>query len=220
MSRPAPPENDRRTKAELREEAIRKMIDAAIRLIAEKGASGLSIAEVGRAAGYSHSLPNYHFKTKKQLLLDVYSFIVSDYLRVSKNRMTTQTGRTVRPGLDFLEATVRSYFGLSDTPGARAIHVLWAESVSSMPELHDEIRESNRRNLDHLEAHVRIGIERGEIDASVDPASTAVMLMGQLRGVLAQKILDPERVDLGAIAETVVATLRRGLAPKQPPDST
>lgn len=218
MNSPAPQESGRRTKAELREEAIRKMIDAAIRLIAEKGASGLSIAEVGRAAGYSHSLPNYHFRTKKQLLLDVYSFIVGDYLRLSKDQMARRTGRTVRPGMDYLESTVRAYFSLSDTPGARAIHVLWAESVSSMPELHEEIRESNRRNLDHFEAHVRIGIERGEIDASVDPRPVAVMLMGQLRGGLAQKILDPERVDLDALAETVVATLRRGLAPKQPPD--
>lgn len=220
MSKPEPQENDRRTKAELREEAIRKMIDVAIRLIAEKGASRLSIAEVGLAAGYSHSLPNYHFKTKKNLLLDVYSFIVEDYLRVSKKRLSRRAGGPVRAGMDYLESTVRAYFGLADTPGARAIHVLWAESVSSLPELHEEIRESNRRNLDHMEAHVRIAIERGEIDASVDPKAVAVMLMGQLRGVLAQKILDPERVDLDALADTVVATLKQGLAPKRAPESS
>lgn len=211
--------NERRTKAELREEAISKMIHAAIRLIGEKGASGLSIAEVGRAAGYSHSLPNYHFKTKKQLLLDVYTFIVSDYLQRSKHQMSGRLGRPVRPGMDYLESTVRAYFGLSSTPGARAIHVLWAESVSSMPELHEEVRASNRRNLDGIEAHVRIAIERGEIDRGVDPKSVAVMLMGQLRGGLAQKILDPERVDLDALAETVVAMLRKGLAPAAALDS-
>lgn len=217
MSKPASKENDHRTKAELREEAIRKMIEVAIRLIAEKGASGLSIAEVGLAAGYSHSLPNYHFKTKKNLLLEVYSYIVGDYLRLSKGRMGKREGTPVRPGMDYLEATVRSYFGLSDTPGARAIHVLWAESVSSLPELHEEIRASNRRNLDHIEAHIRIGMERGEIDPDVDAKSAAVMLMAQLRGGLAQKILDPERVDLDRLADTVVMTLRRSLAPGRPP---
>ena len=219
MNKPAPRENDHRTKAELREEAIRKMIDVAIRLIAEKGASGLSIAEVGLAAGYSHSLPNYHFKTKKNLLLEVYSYIVGDYLRLSKGRMgKREVG--MRPGLDYLEASIRSYFALSDTPGARAIHVLWAESVSSLPELHEEIRAANRRNLDHFEAHVRIAIERGEIDPGVDPRSAAVMLMAQLRGGLAQKILDPERVDLDGLANTVVTTIRQGLAPKQTPENS
>ena len=46
-----------RTNAELREEAISRMTLTAIRLIAEHGAAKLSLVDVGREAGFSHSCP-------------------------------------------------------------------------------------------------------------------------------------------------------------------
>src|SRR5690606_32663532 len=65
-----------RTNLELREEATDRMVKAAIELVAEKGASRLTLAEVGRRAGYSHTLPNYYFKNKTNLLSLVYSNII------------------------------------------------------------------------------------------------------------------------------------------------
>jgi len=203
-----------RTNTELREEAKGRMLAATIRLIADRGASKLSLVDVGLASGYSHSLPNYYFKTKARLLLEVCRFI-SDAAR-ERAKAWIQRHRTspVQPGLDNIESTIRTYLALAldDAGPTRAMHVLWSESASSMPVLLEAVRPLNHRYLARLEGHLRLGMQRGEVDASVDAASMAVLILALLRGVASQHLLEPNRVDLDRVAETAVQLIRRGLA--------
>ncbi len=87
-----------RTNAELREEATSRMIDTAIRLVAERGATRLSLVDVGRESGYSHSLPNYYFKTKKRLLVEVYARIVANFQQRAKVWAKAHARTPLRPG--------------------------------------------------------------------------------------------------------------------------
>ena len=43
------------------------MLRAAVTLIAEKGIAGLTLNDVGEAAGYSRGLPAHYFGTRDQL---------------------------------------------------------------------------------------------------------------------------------------------------------
>ncbi len=56
----------------------------------------------------------------------------------------------------------------------------------------------NRKALAWFEQHIRIGIEQGEIAADNDPAVTAVILLGVMRGVMLQWLVDP-RIPLVAV---------------------
>ncbi len=208
-----------RRNAELREEATGRMIGTAIRLIAEKGASGLSLVDVGRESGYSHSLPNYYFKTKKRLLLEVYAFITGAFRVRSRTWIKENMPQPVRPGIGNLEASVRGYLALTatDPTRSRAMHALWSESFSSMPELLEEVAPLNLRNLRMFEEQIRTAIQRGEVDPDVDVEALAVLVMGVLRGVAWQKLVDPAHVDLTHVADTLVALLIKGLAPAGPP---
>ncbi len=47
------------------------LIEAALKLIAEKGPAGFSFAEAARAAGVSPAAPYRHFEDKDALLADV-----------------------------------------------------------------------------------------------------------------------------------------------------
>lgn len=204
-----------RTNAELREEATGRMIETAIRLVAERGATRLSLVDVGREAGYSHSLPNYYFKTKKRLLVEVYARIVGNFQQRAKTWAKAHARTPLRPGLSHLESTIGAYCNLATQgPGARAMHALWAESISAMPELLEEVRPLNHRSLEMFEEQIRIAIQRGEIDAGVDVESLAVMIFGMLRGAVAQWLIDPERVDLSRVADVAIAVLHKGLAPQ------
>ncbi|GAT74417.1 transcriptional regulator, TetR family [Microbacterium sp. HM58-2] len=51
-----------------RERARESILDAAIAVISERGASGASIAEITRRAGVAQGLVNYHFGSKDQLI--------------------------------------------------------------------------------------------------------------------------------------------------------
>ena len=212
---PGPPSSGERprTNAALREEAIARMMQTAIRLIAERGASKLSLVDVGRGSGYSHSLPNYYFGSKRRLLLDAYEHIVGGAAARFRAWTRRRIPERIRPGLDDIRATLRSYLGVvSEDPfQSRAMHVLLAESISSMPELLEVVRPWNQRFVGYFERQLRLAIDQGEVDASIDVDAVAVLLAGLLRGVIAQHLADPERVDLDRIAAAAVRLVERGL---------
>jgi hypothetical protein len=89
---------------------------------------------------------------------------------------------------------------------------LWAESFSSLPELQELARPVNTESVETLAEQVRIGIARGEIASDVDPAMFGLILLGVLRGVTAQGLIDPEHVDLPALGEMLIRIFRHGIA--------
>ena len=205
-----------RTNAQLRDEATQRMIATAIRLIAEKGASRVSLVDVGREAGYSHSLPNYYFETKSGLLQQVYTHII----QAAGGKIVRWCRKTlpdpVRPGMSNVRATIRAYLALvgEDPAATRAMHILWAEAVSSLPELLDIVRPMNKRTLDFFGAELREAMRRGEIDPQTDVDMMSLLIMSTLRGAVAQHMADPEQVDLNQVAEALIALLDRGIGIK------
>lgn len=211
-----------RTNAELRDEAIARMLKTAIRLIAERGATRLSLVDVGREAGYSHSLPNYYFGSKAGLLRQVYAHIISGARPRIRDWARRRYPERIRPGLSNIRATVLAYLGLikEDLTGARAMHVLWSESISSMPELVDAVRPWNRLFVEFFDQQLRIGIARGEVAPDLDVESVAILLAAVLRGAVAQMLADPEQVDIERLAMAAVRLIERGVAPMGQQDGT
>src|SRR5690606_17323707 len=99
----------------------------------------------------------------------------------------------------------------TSSPRARATHVLWAESFSSTPELLDEVRKNNDETIVTIANHIRTGIERGEIRRDIDVDALALIVIGTLRGIVSQKLIDPENVDMDRISKTLVEVLLNGL---------
>src|SRR5260370_24387715 len=56
---------ERRTQVERATESRRRLVDAAIRMLAERGYGGTALGEIGRAAGLSRGLVTHHFGTKE-----------------------------------------------------------------------------------------------------------------------------------------------------------
>ncbi len=202
-----------RTNAEHRDEATRRMMETATRLIAERGASKVALVDVGRDSGYSHSLPTYYFKSKKRLLLEVYSFIIARARRRIRDWARERVSERIRPGIGGIQATVRAYLGLActDPTASRAMSILWSEAICSMPELLEVVRPQNSEFVGFFEQQIRIGVQRGEIDPSVDAESVALLLVATLRGAVAQYMAEPERVNLERLAETIVDLLNRSI---------
>lgn len=218
MERPEDPGDTPKTNAELREVAISRMIQTAIRLIARDGASKLSLVDVGRESGYSHSLPNYYFKTKEKLLLEVYGFIVGRFRMRATGWAREHISGRITPGLENLDATIRAYLALVrvDPERSRAMNVIWAESFSSMPALLKEVQPANARTLQYFEEEIRTGVAKGEIDASIDPKGLAMVIVSTLRGAVSQYLLDSDGVNLDVVADTLVGLLRKGVKPAAP----
>ena len=172
---------------------MRDPTQTAIRLIARDRAAGLSLVDVGRESGYSHALPNFYFKYKRLLLLEVYAHIVNSAKANIARWARDNAQGGVTPGLQNVFATIRGYLNLAveDPMSTRALHKLRFESVSSMPQLLEAVQPWSRRFVSFFERQLESAIQRGEVAALTDVTLTTQMIISMLSGAVAQWLVDP-----------------------------
>ena len=217
--RPSPaPRPPRRSHAQRREESERRMLDAALAIVAQRGTVRMTLAEVGQAAGYSRGLPAHHFGSKAGLVHALAGYI--------GERFGEQRARGARPapGLAAIQGNIHFYF--SRRGGAwtatRALMVMMSEASmaapadvtpgSAGPGLRAELAAYNRSALAWFEQHIRSGIAQGQIAAGTDPALTAVILLGAMRGVMQQWLVDGQ-IKLPAARDRLLQWVAQVLRP-------
>ena len=228
---PAPAPTERRTQTERREEAERRLLAAALELVVRRGSVRMTLAEVGEAAGYSRGLPAHRFGSKAGLVHALAGYIGE---RFGQQR---EKGPKPEPGLAAILGNIHFYFSLATAPrptrataaaragdpagdaftATRALLVMMTEScMEPNAGLRAEVAAYNRNALAWFEQHIRTGIERGQIAAGNDPAVTAVILLGAMRGVLLQWLVD-DRIPLATVRDRLLQITEWLL--RQPPQA-
>lgn len=199
-----------RTQAERRAETERRVLDAAVQLIAASGSRSVSLAQVGLAAGYSRGIVTHQFGTKEELLSRVAYYAQSAFT----------PPETTEQGLERLLLTVDAYLAdlMKLAPTTRAFLQMWAEAVALEPVLRRIFVERDAGFRGLFAALVAEGIAEGSIDPQTDAAAISVALVGQLRGIGLQLMLAPDAAAHDTIRRETVAMIRRGLqrGPEQP----
>jgi AcrR family transcriptional regulator len=159
------------------------------------------LARVGERAGYSRGIVTHHFGSKQALL--------------ERLARATQAGFVpglggLPPGLDRLLRLIDGYVGALGQVGVfnRAFLLLWAEAATAS-ELAPIFRERDDAFRADLRDDVHAGIADGTIRPDLIPAEVAVV--GQLRGIGLQRLLDPRAVDTERLRHTVTEHWRRAL---------
>jgi AcrR family transcriptional regulator len=198
-----------RTQAERRATSERRLLDAAAKVIAERGTTGVSFADIAREAGCSHGLPGYLFGSKTDLLLALVEDVLREF-RVALVRPAVGDRRGLPALLGtqraFLESLVRPY------PYTRAIYVMIGEAAGAPPELQAALNVHQDAVRQMIADLLREGIELGHVRPDVDPAAQAVVVFGALRGIGLQSLMDPASVDVKAVTAEVLASTERALA--------
>lgn len=198
----------RRSQAERRAESDRRLLQATAELVVERGIDGASLVEIGRRAGYSHGLVNHRFGSKEALIERLNGAAVQLFTEA------TNAAVRGRQGLVALKALADVYLGLvqGQDPVARVHLVVWSETVANA-----SVRQVYRNDWDRyfrrtLSELIAGGIAEGSVRADADPASAAVLVLGMLRGVALQLMLDPGAASAaavrGAVAEHLTAMLQ------------
>ena len=193
----------RRTQDERRATAETALLDAASALVVESGVGSLTLARVGERAGYSRGIVTHHFGSKQALVDALARRVQAGYV----------TGLdAMAPGLERLLALVEGYVALlSDATDAnRAFLLLWVEAASA-PELTPIFVERDAGFRAELCEDLAAGLADGTVAPDVDPADTAVAVVGQLRGIALQRLVDPAAVDADRLARVVAVQWRRAL---------
>lgn len=195
MSRVATP--TRRSQLQRRADAERRLIDAAAELIGEVGLSRLTLAGVGERAGYSRGLASHYFGSKGALLQRLVEVVAREF------REALGAASTSDSPLDELRGLVRTFIGMvADLPPLhRAFLVLWADAVAGSPDLRPIMATSDRYFRRDIAMIIDRGIAERDFPDDVDADALATVLVGMLRGVALERLIDADRdtdIDLDA----------------------
>ena len=198
-----------RTQVERRAEAEMRLLATARQLIARRGWTGTTLADVGEAAGYSRGLAGHYFGNKTGLLRAITTQINNNFFDELKK------APPVAPGLEAVVSFVSVYFGRTDPEwtNTRALLLLMTEALLDNSENSDQFVTYNASVLQYLEKNIRIGIANGEIDKSISPGVGAEFVLGALRGMMLQRLVRGGDVGALAIRKHVLTLVRRSLAP-------
>lgn len=198
----------RRTQLERRSEAEARLLVAAREIISKKGWVGMTLAEVGIAAGYSKGLAAHHFGSKARLLRAVAAQINDEFMR------EVGCAPQRRAGLDALIGFVETYLDRRDKRwvNTRALLVLMAEATMDDSETGASLGQFNRSVAALVEQHFHAGMRNGDMRSDIEPAAGAVIVIGALRGVMMQRLLKNSSVDIKAVRRALVGMLIRSFA--------
>lgn len=199
-----------RTQVERRTEAETRLLATARELIARRGWTGTTLAEVGEAAGYSRGLAGHYFGSKTGLLRAITTQINNSFFG------ELEKAAPVAPGLDAIVSFVSVYFGRSDPEwiNTRALLLLMTEALLDDSENSDQLVKYNSAVLQYLEENIRKGIANREIDKSIAPGVGAEFILGALRGMMLQRLVHGGEIGALAIRKHVLTLVRRALAPE------
>src|SRR5882757_86355 len=187
-------------------EAERRMLAAAVKILAEQGTDGLTLADVGSAAGYSRGLPAHYFGSKTGLIEAVAKHIVD---RFANRLADTVEGE---PSLTVLLKSIGAYLDRESKAweSAAALQTVFVESLTE-PALQPAVGELTQRSTRRLAASIRGAMSEGAIRADIDAQRHAVMILGLLRSLITMWLIDPRSVPLDQVSEELVASLKREL---------
>ena len=163
------------------------MLEAAIGLVAAGGLRAVTLAAVGRDAGYSRGIVSHHYGSRRALL--------DALAREVQARFAPRpaTGYGLERVLELVDAYLA---GLAERHrDAQAYLVLWAEAIASDEELRPVFAERDESFRAGMADAVRAGVADGSIRRDADPAASAVALVALLRGVGLQRLLAPEAIE-------------------------
>ena len=157
---------------------IRKeeIVQAALRVIGERGVNSLTISAIAEAAGMSEANIYRHFGGKQDVLLALADFIGSEVMGKAAS-MAAGSG----PPLEKLHAIFVSHVSLiAGIPGiprfvfSEEVH-LGDRKVSQIIALRME------RYLETLSGIISAGVAEGEIKETLSPRETALTLLGMIQ---------------------------------------
>ncbi len=201
----------RRTQAERNAIANRRLIRAALRLIARQGYTRTTLAEIGTAAGYTAGLVSHYFGSKAGLLRQLVEHAAGRFYQ--DQMWPAAEGKS---GLDALCSAVDTYLTelVVREERMRALYVVMGEALGPVAEINDAFVELNHKFRLAARRWIQAGIDAGEIRADLDPEIEAVAFVGMLRGVGMQWMADRGCFEIHRVRDTLKEALRRHLGRK------
>ena len=192
------PKRKRRTQAERSALSDRRILEAAERLIARQGFARTTLAQIGKAAGYTGALVSQRYGSKEGVARLLLKRLGKGSLRSEESRRAAEG----KVGLEALEAYVGAYIDelRSRETRIRLLYVLLGEGLSRGGRDLSMIRQGLVRVLAALAADFQIAAgSSGDEDLHVE----ATFLEALVGGMALLWLLNPGSFDLDKMGESI-----------------
>ena len=178
------------TQPERVEISSRRLVEAAVQLIVEKGWEAATAAEIGRRAGYSRAMVHARFGNK-DAILDIFLHEYVNQLNPDPDPRTTGMQQV----LAHFDRIHRLY--TEDPEFLRAMFVATFEGVKTTSPLRQRVRDQLQSGADKVEHGLRKGVRDGSVRTDVDIKVAVNDISAAVFGVAYAWIVLPEQFELG-----------------------
>lgn len=168
----------------------RKLLEAAVALIGEKGWDAITAAEIGRRAGYSRAMVHARYGSKDAILETLFATEYEKKLSPDPE----PDSRGLAQALAHLDRISLLY--AEDRELLRAIFVLTFEAAKATSQAHPYIQMWLRRAAHTVESGLRAGIADGSVRADVDIAGAVHDFGAAVLGTAYQWIMQAYPYDM------------------------
>lgn len=181
----------RLTQAERTAISDRRMLEAAMSLVAERGTQNTTLREVGELAGYSRGLASNRFGSKEELFAE----LIDVFNKRWKNELTAFVGG--KKGLDAFGAAIDSviHYMKDNSEYIRAMFILYYETVGSNTVVRDRLAEQHGAYRRAISRYINQGIEAGTVKKTTVPGRVALQYTSFFFGLVYQWLANSEEVD-------------------------
>ena len=182
-----------------------RILDAAVKVFAERGFFTATVAEIARAAGVADGTIYLYFKSKDDLLLRLFDEKMSDVLEESRSALAAEGTASTR-----LRRFIQLHFALVEKNPELA-SVLIVELRQSAQFLKGLEKSKLSAYLELIAQTVRQGQQSGELDPAISPATVKRAIFGALDELALAWLLSGRKTSLKKTASEVSNWLVRGL---------
>ncbi len=178
----------RRTQKERTALSDRRMLEAAVSLLVERGLKGTTLARIGERAGYSRGLVTHRFGSKAGLFAHVHDTVAAQWL----DHVGAVVGEAT--GVEALERVCDAlYTFIVDEPEElRAMYLLRYASIDPSADYRANVAKVNKAHVRDLARWIGEGQQRGEVADAVDPALAAELFSSLVDGLLYRWLVTPD----------------------------
>jgi AcrR family transcriptional regulator len=182
-----------------------EIIEAAKKILEEKGIKGLSMMKISKAAGVSEATLYKYFNDKNDLLNQVYIDWAEPF--VKKMEMDIKDISDLHSSLLFI--AIRYLEGMKSAP---KLHVIWFRHLRWDNYIGSPIHEMNRRYSNLVKKIFIRGISNNEINNSTNFDIFRDQFLGGLEHIGIRKILAGRNINIGKVSSELVNNLLTGIS--------
>jgi len=182
-----------------------EIIQAAKKILEEKGIKGLSMMKISKAAGVSEATLYKYFNDKNDLLNQVYIDWAEPF--VKKMEMDIKDISDLHSSLLFI--AIRYLEGMKSAP---KLHVIWFRHLRWDNYIGSPIHEMNRRYSNLVKKIFIRGISNNEINNSTNFDVFRDQFLGGLEHIGIRKILAGRNINIGKVSSELVNNLLTGIS--------